>query len=136
MKGLSTGLFALLMSLMALNCNASLLEAAAGPIFELAAGPVLSKGATTFKLAEPEDSSAGALLARGFERAPGKEAIAQVLGAELNTDLASRRSLRLSGLGDIRRGGSRVASVPEPGVVLLLVTGLVGLVLSRRRGRG
>jgi len=134
MKKFLPGVLVFFVSLMALSSHASLLESTAGPAFELSAGTALAKGVTTFGLAELEVNIDSDSLVRGFERAPGKETLRQVLGAEPGADLVSQRSFRPGGLGDMRNS-SRVASVPEPGVVLLLVTGMLALVLSRRRGR-
>jgi hypothetical protein len=132
MKGIPTTLFVLFMSLMSLTCHAFLVKPDTNTPDWSSVVPGApgqgNAGVTTFSLPELE-SSATNYLANALERS--------VNTATLNhVDWNAERLSPYIGNAGAPRVQSRVASVPEPGVVLLLVTGLLALVLSRRRGRG
>lgn len=68
-------------------------------------------------------------LASAFAKPAG-----DILDVARIVDASSEVSHYAGGINE-RGGQSRVTVVPEPSVVLLLVTGLIALVLSRRRRR-
>ena len=121
---------------MTLTCYASLVTPGSGAMLEWSAVPTTAlelgeTSATTFST-KPE-AGATNYLASAFERSVNKSTLNPVnWNVEQAPTFTSEAGI---GGGGVLRGQSRVALVPEPGVALLLVTGLLGLVLSRRRSR-
>jgi hypothetical protein len=127
----ATGMLAIGAMLMTLSAHASLVGSAPGSS-DVALTPVASAQTEaqmlTFGTPEVEVVSVN-YLASAFAKPAG-----DILDVARIVDVSSEVSHYAGGINE-RGGQSRVTVVPEPSVVLLLVTGLIALVLSRRRRR-
>lgn len=127
--------FSRIFLLLALALSASGTQAAVSPAGKLFAQPVQGTHSAnlTFALPKADPSSVDHLLA-AFRAPSQDEALQAVLGPEQAAEKINSSVLGLP--GEEATVERRSTSVPEPSIVLLFATGLLALLLSRRRGRG
>ena len=131
MKGMSKILLALFLSMMTLSSHASLLNSATkntSVVLDLVSTPGDHNPEPSGRAIDSSNHIAGA-----FQRPVNAEVLKTPFSGDIHTDDGQQPLL---GGGEEIRAASQATSVPEPSVVLLLLTGLLALVLSRRRTRG